>query len=173
MSNMKLKKFVVGLLIGCLSLLSGAGASEFDRAGLSFRVTDHLKNVYIDGTNIQYTLSNRKIFAVSFVHTDTKNAYPLLEAFAQQLRERMFPTHTYKPYRLRAEKLTTNGVKSISFLLTGNNQQCELFIASAIGKRSYLFTTITNQIDKTDCDSGKDELDQSIQQISQGMVFAK
>lgn len=170
---MKLKKFTVGLLIGFMSLSNLAIAGDFDRAGLSFRVTDHLNDVYIDGTNIQYTLSNRKIFAVSFVHTDTKNAYPLLEAFAQQLRERMFPTHTYKPYRLQAEKLTTNGVESISFLLTGNNEQCEVFIASAIGRRSYLFTTITNQIDKTDCDSGKDELEESIQQISQGMVFSK
>ncbi|MGB1296877.1 MAG: hypothetical protein ACPG8A_01320 [Psychrobium sp.] len=172
---MKLKKFTVGLLIGFISLSHVAIAGEFDRAGLSFRVTDNLKDVYIDGSNIQYLLSNRKIFAVSFVHTDTKNAYPLLEAFAEQLRERMFPSdsYTFKPFRLNSQKLTTNGVQSISYLMTGSKAQCELFIASAIGKRSYLFTTITNEIDKTDCDSGKDELEKSIKEISQGMVFTK
>ena len=170
-------KITTSILTISLNLLSFIAIADaplhtFPESGITINATKHVKELFVKGNYITFKLNDKATFAVAMVFKDNSNPYPLLEEFSAQFVDQIYGQLEHQVFeKLAVEKAYANSTsEGIEYLIDVEETNCELYLASAVGEKTYIFFTISNEINKGSCkdnsQSLKAEVDAVVNSIS-------
>ncbi|MBB3169437.1 hypothetical protein [Simiduia aestuariiviva] len=125
---------------------------SYPSSGIDVVKTDRMFAVEATGQKLKFDILDRDVLATAFVHRDGRNPYTMLEAFSEQFFARIYSSvQGYSVIsRNEVQSEYANGVASgQEYVIEFSDGKCELYLASALGKNTYVFFNISDEINKS------------------------
>ncbi len=165
-------------IVTLISLLSFTAHSleqlhAYPMSGLQLHATNNVTKVEADGPNVRFFLKNKEIFATAFIFRDTKNPYPLLQAFSEQFLKSAYANNDYQVFQnseieTSFKNETSHGVE---YMLDVDGMKCELLLANAVNNKTYIFINISNEKTTSKCEEYGEKLTSFAKQITESITI--